>query len=174
MSNLSIPTVTVQPGQLLTSLTQAQLCQFTSAMIDKGARLVRDQQRADTYYLSANLQLSAGMAARESYVRIDRMIVEATLNALALGTALSKAVLDRQIMPMLLDTGRYTQGAAMFVRLLLAATDDSRQIRLNGVRITVTQVARDGFLQMVRSFWARLGATARWGVGDPARFFLKG
>jgi len=173
-SQFQISPCAIDQTQVRTSLTQAQLCQFAAASIDQGARLVCDQQSPNTYYLAAQLQLSASLSVSEVYVPVDRGIIEASLKVFAAGTVVSTVALERDLMPMLLNTARYTVGAGLFLRLLLAATDDSKQVRLNGVRISIMAVARDSFMQRVRSFWARIGATARWGTGDPAHYYLKG
>lgn len=170
MQTAAFPSMTIDPSNIIGSMSQDQMCQFANAAIAQGARLVSDRQNTVNFYLAAVIRTATGMA--EMFVRVNRELAETTLSSLALGTTLARADLDRGIMPRVTDQTRYMAGEAILVRMLLAATDDSVQIKINGARVTITEIAKGTFMQTLQAFWTRLGASARWGIGDPASRYL--
>ena len=57
-------------------------------------------------------------------------------------------------------------------QLLAAATDDRNDVRLNGVKIRITDVGEKAFFAGMRSLWGKMGAAARAEKARMARAFL--
>ena len=127
--------------------------------VSKGGNLT---QRGGKYYVSANVQNSARSGTHE--YQVDAKLAKAILKAERTGGVESQKEVGK-ILTKIKDGGRYGEGEAVLTRMLLAATDDRKSVKLNGTNINLTNPAEAAFKHGILSFWGKLGAEARW--GDP-------
>jgi len=161
---MQISRVTIPQTTVVEQTNPAQLKQTVDDALEKGADLVQD---ADTknYYMKVAAQPSA--AEGESFVKVDGDLAVAILDALKTGGVISRPEALDLVMEKITDGGRYGDGEAILTRLLLAACDDRKMVKLNGDRVNLTGAAETAFNKAIHSFWGTLGANARWGSVQP-------
>ena len=158
---LKVSQVSTTPTQQVND--QVGMAEYFSQAMQQGVDFQKDS--SDNYYIKLSAQFSA--AKGESMVKVDRQLAEAILGALSTGGRISKAEVLKPIMEEIVDGNRYGAGEAILARLLLAACDDRKTVKLHGDRVNITDAAEKTLNQELHSFWGKLGAKARWGKDDP-------
>lgn len=170
IQGISATQATVDVAQTVQGLTDQQMVQVLDSAIKDGADIVQDT-KTQNYYLKTTAQFSAGQG--ESFVKVDAQLADAIFAALSTGGRISTAEVMDKIMPEITDGGRYGEAEAILSRLLLAATDDRKIVKLGGKRIFITDKAEGTLKHALASFWGKLGAKARW-AKDPTEEIIKG
>jgi hypothetical protein len=161
---MRIQQVSVQPQVQVQGFNTEQLSSFVGAALQNGSELVKDE-KSKSYYLRLPVEFSANEG--ETLVKVDADLAKAILDALSTGGRISRPEALGPIMEKIADGGRYGDGEAVLTRLLLAACDDRKKVKLNGDRINLTDAAEKAFQHKIASFWGTLGAQARWGDIQP-------
>lgn len=161
---MRIQQVSVQPQTQVQGFDTTKLVSFVGAALQNGAELVKDE-KSKSYYIRLPVQFSANEG--ETLMKVDADLAQAILDALRTGGRISRPEAIGPIMEKIADGGRYGDGEAVLTRLLLAACDDRKMVKLNGDRINLTDAAEKAFQHKIASFWGTLGAKARWGDIQP-------
>ncbi|MFZ5469284.1 MAG: hypothetical protein ACOZIN_07585 [Myxococcota bacterium] len=138
-----------------------EMRQLFDQVMKSGAKL---QKRGSSYYLRANVQTSAKNGVKA--YKVDAKLAQAILQAESSGGRTSLSEVANTILPRIFDGNKYTAGEAVLARMLLAATDDRKAVKLNGVHIDLTNPAEAKVKHDLFSWWGSLGASARWGAQE--------
>jgi hypothetical protein len=139
--------------------------------------------KGDSYFVRANVQTSAGKGAQP--LKVDRELAKAIMRATE-DRGTWKTAGDRsshqinasemqRIIKKVVDGGKYGEGEAVLVKMLFAACDDRKSVKLNGTKIELTDPSKTGtnhtgnaeytVKHEMAKFWGGLGAKVRW--SDP-------
>jgi hypothetical protein len=162
LQQLNAIQATVNPGQVSQQLDDKQKLEMLQSAIN-GSDLVQGSG-TNAYYLRTSIQKSSGSG--QEHVRVDRELAEEIIKALDSGGRISTAEVMNNIMPKLTDGNHYGDGEAILARMLLAACDDRKVVKLCGKRIHITEKAEETLKHELFSFWGEMGAKARW-ADDP-------
>ncbi|MBX7102046.1 MAG: hypothetical protein K1X89_30305 [Myxococcaceae bacterium] len=148
------------------------------------------EKKGNSYYVRADVQTSA--AGGPKSMKVDRELAEAITRATedrgtwkSAGDRASREINStemQRILKKVVDGGRYGEGEAVLVRMLFAATDDRKSVKLNGRKIELTGPvdthpgsrtshganAESTVKHEMHKFWGTLGAKVRW--SEPAVF----
>lgn len=148
------------------------------------------EKKGTSYYVRADVQTSAASGPKS--MKVDRELAEAILRATedrgtwkSAGDRASREMNSsevQRVIKKIVDGGRYGEGEAVLARMLIAATDDRKSVKLNGKKIELTGPvdthpgsrtrhganAESTLKHELHKFWGTLGAKVRWSV--PAVF----
>lgn len=180
-------TISVRRTTPSRATSQSQMPDVASAkknaelMVKKGGLI---EKKPDGYYLRADVQMSATKGAVS--MKVDRELAEAILRATedrgratTVGDRASSQINApemQRIIKNVVDGGRYGEGEAALVRMLFAACDDRKNVRLNGKKLELTgpvdtrpnertrhtSNAEYVVKNEMHKFWGSLGAKVRW------------
>jgi hypothetical protein len=109
------------------------------------------------YYVNVQLQMSAEEG--EKTVKVDRKLKNAIMDAIEPqgggGRQTSVKELSR-IVKNIVDGNRYGEGEKALVRALFRATDDRYDVKINGVKVRITDPAEVSFIHSMHVFFGGL------------------
>jgi hypothetical protein len=118
-------------------------------------------EKGTSYYATFEIQKSAGKGAQN--VKVDRELAETILECAGTGGRISKKEAAESILVKIRDGNTYGEGEKELTRMLLSACDDRNDVRLNGVKIRVTDPAETIFQTELPKWW---GSLAKRGKAD--------
>jgi len=109
-----------------------------------------------SYYVMADLQKSA--AAGPQRMKVDKELAETILKCAGSGGRISKKESAEEILAKITDGGKYGEGEKELTRLLLSACDDRKDVKLNGVKLRLTDPAETILKKELPKFWGSLAS----------------
>ena len=113
------------------------------------------------YYVNIQLQRNAEDGPQE--VQVDRKLKNAIMRGVEPQGGGGRQISMKELSPIaknIVDGGRYGAGEKELVRALLDATDDRQTVKINGVRIRITDPAEIAFVHSMNQFFGSLGGKA--------------